>query len=253
MKDPYVAEMKAVVLSICSDAHIIDISHGVEKFDVHMGAFILASAAPYFPDSTVYIAVVDPGVGTERRPIVVETRRSFLVGPDNGLLILAAKREGVRHVYVIENSEFTLPKASKTFHGRDVFAPVAANLARGRLPSEVGPEIDGYFCPRYAKPSVKGSSLIGEVLHVDDFDNVITNISEENLNRLGAKRSVSLLVKLGRRVTKVRYCSAYGEVGVGGLLAVIGGHGFLEIAVNQDSAVEKLKTKAGMNVQVGVA
>jgi len=104
LRDPYVAEMKAVILSICADAQIIDISHEVKKFNVRMGAFILASVImPYFPDDTIYVAVVDPGVGTERRSIVVETKRSLLVGPDNGLLMSAARKEGVSHVYVITN------------------------------------------------------------------------------------------------------------------------------------------------------
>ena len=250
LKDPYVAEMKAVILNICKDAQIIDISHEIEKFDIRMGAFVLAWAVPYFPKDTVYVSVVDPGVGTKRRPIVVETRRSLLVGPDNGLLMLAAERDGVQHVYEIGNTAFMLSKVSKTFHGRDVFAPVAAYLAARRVPSEVGSEIKDYFIPKYANPVLKNDTLIGEVLHVDDFGNVITNISEKNLNKIGTKQDVSLDVKLGKKVLNLRYCSAYGEVDVNEMLAVIGGHGFLEIAVNQGDAAEKLKARAGMKMRV---
>jgi hypothetical protein len=242
--------MKAVILGICKDAQVVDISHGIEKFDVRMGAFVLASTVPYFPKDMVYVAVVDPGVGTDRRPIVVETRRSLLVGPDNGLLMLAAEKESVKHVYEISNRAFMLPKVSKTFHGRDVFASVAAYLATGRVPSEVGPEINDYFIPRYAKPIVENDMLTGEVLHLDDFGNVITNISEKDLNRISAKEGVSLLVKLERKVLSLRYCSAYGEVDINELVAVIGGHGFLEIAVNQGNAARKLKAEAGMNVRI---
>jgi len=130
LKDPYVAEMKAVILSICPEAWIVDVSHMVKKFDVRMGAFILAQAAPYFPAGTVHVAVVDPGVGTERRPIIVEAKRSFYVGPDNGVLMLSAKREGILHIYEIKNRKYMLQKISRTFHGRDVFSPVAAHLAR---------------------------------------------------------------------------------------------------------------------------
>jgi len=253
LKDPYVAEMKAVILSICRGAQIIDISHGIEKFNVRTGAFVLASAMPYFPEGAVYVAVVDPDVGTRRRPIVVETRRSLLVGPDNGLLMLAAEKEGVKHVYEINNTAFMLPRISRTFHGRDVFAPTAAFLTIGRLPSEAGSEINDYFIPKYAKLVLKNKTLSGEVLHIDDFGNVITNISEKDLNKLGAKKDVPLQVKLGRRVLSLRYCSAYGEVGVDELLAVIGGHGFLEIAINQGNAARKLRTKGGMSVRIARA
>lgn len=253
LKDPYVAEIKAVILSICKDAQIIDISHGIEKFDVRMGAFMLASAAPYFPEGTVYVAIVDPSVGTKRRPIVVETKHSLLVGPDNGLLMFTMEKEGVTHVYEIGSTAFMLPRVSKTFQGRDVFAPVAAYLAMGRLPSEVGPEINDYFVPKCAKPTVEDNALAGEVLHIDDFGNIITNISEKDLSRIRVKQDASLLVKLERRVLSLRYCSAYGEVDVNELLAVIGGHGFLEIASNRGNAAGKLKTRVGMNVRIAKA
>jgi S-adenosylmethionine hydrolase len=250
LKDPYVVEMKAVILSICEDAQIIDISHDIEKFNVHMGAFVLASAVSYFPNGAVYVAVVDPEVGTKRRPIVVETKRSLLVGPDNGLLILATEKDEIKHVHMISNTAFMLPSVSKTFHGRDVFAPVAAYLATGRLPSEAGSEVDDYFIPKYAKPIVEGNALAGEVLHIDDFGNIITNISEKNLDKIGAKQGVSLLVKLERKVLRPRYCSAYDEVDVNELLAVIGGHGFLEIAINRGNAASKLKARVEMNVRI---
>jgi S-adenosylmethionine hydrolase len=250
LRDPYVAEMKAVILGICKDAQVVDISHEIGKFDVRMGAFVLASAVPYFPKGTVYVAVVDPGVGTKRRPIVVETKRSTIVGPDNGLLMLAAEKENVKHVYEVGNTAFMLPEVSKTFHGRDVFAPAAAYLAIGRLPSEVGSEINDYFIPKYAKPVVEDNTLTGEVLHLDDFGNVITNISEKDLNKIGVKQGVSLLIKLERKVLSLRYCSAYGEVDINELLVVIGGRGFLEIAVNQGNAARKLKAETGINVRI---
>lgn len=250
LKEPYIAEMKAVILSICEDVQIIDISHGISKFDIRMGAFVLASAVPYFPKGTVYVAVVDPGVGTERRPVVVETERSLLVGPDNGLLMLAAQREGVRRVYEIANTALMLPRVSKTFHGRDVFAPTAAYLAKGQLPSAVGPRIKDYIIPKYAKPLGKDGVLTSEVLYVDDFGNVVTNISEEDLNRISVKQEASLLLRVERKVLRLRYSSAYGDVGVNELLTVIGGHGYLEIAMNQGNAAEKLKVKVGTRVRI---
>ncbi|MDH5439413.1 MAG: SAM-dependent chlorinase/fluorinase, partial [Candidatus Bathyarchaeota archaeon] len=117
LRDPYVAEMKAVILRISPDAKIVDISHEVKKFDVRMGAFILEQAARYFPDGTVHVAVVDPGVGMERRPIIVETNRKLYVGPDNGLLMLAALKDDVRSIHKITNPRYMLEKVSRTFHG----------------------------------------------------------------------------------------------------------------------------------------
>lgn len=250
LKDPYVAEIKAVILSICADVQIVDISHEVAKFDVRMGAFVLASAAPYFPRGTVHVAVVDPGVGTKRRSIVVKTKHSLFVGPDNGLLMLAAEREGIQHVYAISNVNLVLRKVSKTFHGRDVFASVAAYFVKGHSPSEVGLEISDYVVPKFVKPVVKAGTLIGEVLHVDDFGNIITNISENDLSRIGVKEGDFLLVKLDKKPLRLKYCAAYGEISVNTLLAVIGGYGFLEIAVNQGNASKRLNAKLKMHVRI---
>ncbi|MGA3110147.1 MAG: SAM-dependent chlorinase/fluorinase [Candidatus Bathyarchaeia archaeon] len=122
VQDSYVAEMKAVVLSICPDANLVDITHQVGKFNIRMGAFILASATPYFPSRSVHLAVVDPGVGSNRRPIAIETNRSLYVGPDNGLLIPAATAEEIRHVYELTNHSLMRSPVSSTFQGRDIFS-----------------------------------------------------------------------------------------------------------------------------------
>jgi S-adenosylmethionine hydrolase len=137
--DPFVGEMKAVILSICPETRIIDLTHQVQKFDVRLGSFLLAGAAPYFPSGTIHVGVVDPGVGSSRRAIVVQSRRVVYVGPDNGLLVPAAQREGILHVYELTNRSFMRNEISATFHGRDVFAPAAAHLACGKMPRECGP------------------------------------------------------------------------------------------------------------------
>ena len=154
--------MKAVILSINSQVRIVDISHQIEKFNIQMGAVFLARTAPYFPSGTIHVAVIDPGVGTKRRPIVVKTRRSFYVGPDNGLLMLAARKEGQSQVYVIKNSQYLLPRISRTFRGRDIFAPAAAYLARGISPAELGPEISEYLLPRKGRPICTPTRPAGE-------------------------------------------------------------------------------------------
>jgi len=250
LKDPYVAEMKAVILSICPQARIVDISHEIEKFNIRMGAFVLASAAPYFPRGTIYVAVVDPGVGTKRRPIIVETQRSFYVGPDNGLLMLAAQKEGICHVYHVSNSRYMLSKVSRTFHGRDVFSPAAAHLAIGTQPSEFGPEIHDYTLPEFAKPYMRKGELLGEVLHIDDFGNVVSNISAKDLEKMDIREDRTLRVKLRGKTLALKLCSAYGEVPAKKPLGIIGSSDFLEISINKGNASKAFKVKIGDSVRV---
>ena len=245
LKDPYVAEMKAVILSIHPQARIVDITHEIEKFNTCIGAFVLASATPYFPAGTIHVAVVDPGVGTKRRPIIVETKRSYYVGPDNGLLMLAAQKEGVGHVYHVNNPQYMLPQVSRTFHGRDIFAPVAAHLARGSPPSEFGPEIQDHVFPKFAKPRVRKGELLGEVLHIDDFGNIVSNISAEDLEKMDIREGGSLRVKLDGETLTLKLCSAYGEVPAKTPLAIIGSGDFLEVSINQGSASRTFKVKIG--------
>jgi len=244
-KDPYVAEMKAVILSIDPKARIVDITHEIEKFDIRMGAYILASATPYFPPNTVHVAVVDPGVGTKRRPIIAETSRSLYVGPDNGLLMLAAHKEHVTNVYTIDNPKYMLSDVSKTFHGRDIFAPAAAHLALGKGPSDFGPAIQDCVLPEFAKPHQRNGELLGEILHIDDFGNIVSNITLEDLEKMGFRKGSILLFRLGGKTLSIRFCSAYGEVPAGTPLTLIGSSNFLEVAVNQRSASEIFKAKVG--------
>lgn len=250
LKDPYVAEMKAVISTISPKTKIIDISHFIEKFNIRMGAFVLASATRYFPKGTVHVAVVDPGVGTKRRALLVETQHAFYTGPDNGLLMLAAQREGIRHVYAITNPKLMLPCVSSTFHGRDVFAPAAAHLANGTPPADFGSQINDYAVPTFAKPLLKAGELSGEVLHIDDFGNIITNITDADLEKIAVKPKELLTVRLKNKPWKMSFCTTYGEVATKRVLALIGSHDFLEIAVNQGNASKKFKTKVGDAVTV---
>jgi len=250
LRDPYVASMKGVILFLCPEARVVDISHEVPKFDIRAGALIMAQACPWFPAGSVHVGVVDPGVGTARRAIVVVSRRYLFVGPDNGLLMLAAMRDGLRAVYAIENEDLFLSHVSRTFHGRDIFAPVAARLASGLDPCEVGPEIKDYLVPSFASPSASGGRAVGEVMYVDGFGNLITNISEEVLARLGIREGSRLRVRIGDRELEVRLCSSYGEAPPGGLLAIVDSWGMLELAVNLGSASEVLGSGPGETVVV---
>lgn len=243
LRDPYVAEMKAVILSISSNATIVDVAHEIEKFNIRMGAYVLASAAPYFPKGAIHIAVVDPSVGTKRRPLLIQTRQAFYVGPDNGVLVLAAQKQGIEHIYEITNRNFMLPKVSTTFHGRDIFAPVAAHLANGISPKEFGPEIQKIVTPKFANVTKRKEGLVGEVIHVDDFGNIVTNFGEKELSSVSAKGYVN--IKLGNTQLKLKICKAYAEAEPQELLAIIGSHDFLEISLNQGNAAKNLRVKSG--------
>ncbi|MCW4016359.1 MAG: S-adenosyl-l-methionine hydroxide adenosyltransferase family protein [Candidatus Bathyarchaeota archaeon] len=251
-RDPYVAQMKAVVLSVNPKACIVDVSHDIEKFSVHVGAYVLACVAPYFPPKTVHVAVVDPGVGTKRRPIIVETRRSFYVGPDNGLVMLVAHKEHVVNVYLIDNPKYVSSNISNTFHGRDIFAPVAAYLSKGVKPSDFGPVIQDFVFPDFAKPCTKNGALVGEVLYIDDFGNIISNISAQDLKHYGVAEGDCLVVVVGDKTLNLQFCSAYGAAPVGSCLALIGSGNFLEVAANQGSACKFFGAKIGDAFHVSV-
>jgi S-adenosylmethionine hydrolase len=251
LKDPYAAEIKAAILGICPNAIIVDLTHETAKFNIRMGAFVLASAAPYFPDGSVHVAVVDPGVGMPRRPIVIQTKKAFFVGPDNGVLVLAAQKQSIEKIHELANPRLMLPKVSNTFHGRDVFAPAAAHLLNGVNPAKFGPEINAAAEAKFAKVKRKNDALIGEVLYVDGFGNIITNISELEVEQNCLKGAVN--VELASCKLKLAFCRAYGEMKPYEPLALIGSHGFLEISINQGNAAEKFKTKAGGTVIVSPA
>jgi len=236
LRDPYVAEMKGVILTINPNATVIDVTHEIEKFDIRKAAFILASAVPYFPNGTVHLAVVDPGVGTQRRAIVVQAKKGFFVGPDNGILILAAQNQGIEHVYHLTNSKFMQPKVSSTFHGRDVFAPAAAYLEKGVQPAEFGPEVKDPIIPAFVKVKYSSGSLTGEILDVDGFGNIITNINEKDMV---CKEGKTVSVKLTGASIKLLFGKAYAQAKRNEPILLIGSHGFLEIALNQASAAEK--------------
>ena len=250
LRDSYVAEMKAAILSICPEACIVDISHEIRKFDIRMGSFLLLRASRIFPRGTIHVAVVDPGVGTERRPIIVETNRAFYIGPDNGLLIPSARMDGIKHIYAISNRRYMFNKVSRTFHGRDVFSPAAAHLAKGVPPSEFGPEIFDPIIPSYAEARFKGNIIEGEVIHIDDFGNIITNIAYDNLMRIGIAEEDFLVIRIRDKTFKLKLCKAYGSVSKNEPLTIIGSCNLLEISVNQGDASKFFGVKVGEKIFV---
>ena len=249
LHDSYVAEMKASVLSTCPHAILVDISHEIEKFDIKAGAFVLATAAKSFPKGTVHLAVVDPGVGSERRPIIVESGRGYYVGPDNGILMLAARSYGVRSVYQIETKCLSRKACSATFHGRDTFGPIAGLLASGVNASRLGRRI--YDCSEGTLPRLRLTEdyLESEVIHIDDFGNVIVGAAREELEKTGLGGSIRL--RYGRhRPRCLRVVRTYSELKGGSLGCLIGSHGFLEIAKNMGSACQTLHIRVGDRVSI---
>ncbi len=250
VRDAYVGIMKGVIFSICPTARIIDISHEVSRHSILQGAFMLAQTAPYFPEGSIHLVVVDPGVGTDRKRIILQGKRCLYVGPDNGVLSLAAKRESVIQAVEIKNEERMLPHPSETFEGRDVFAPAAAYLARGVDITDFGPNISDFESLSLAEPSQSDNCLLGEVIYIDGFGNVVTNIPKEMLQDICLGASFKVRVQ---EVSKIApFCEAYDYVPVGSPLLVVGSSGFLEIAVNRGSAERLFKAKTGDRVAVTV-
>ena len=249
--DHYVSEMKAAILSISPNARIVDITHNISKFDIRMGAFILSSALNYFPKGTIHVAVVDPGVGSCRRPLLIETKKDFFIGPDNGLLVLAAEKQGIKNVYELTNINLMLNKVSNTFHGRDIFAPAAAYLLNGVTPKAFGPKIDKIKKPIFTNVIKTSKTLIGQVIHVDDFGNIITNMNlDKSLLDLYGKM---LKVKLSLSELLIKFCKTYSEVKLGELLVIIGSHGFLEISANQKNAGKMLNIQPGAEIVIEIS
>jgi len=242
LTDPYVAQMKGAILGIHPSSTIVDITHEISKFSVHVGAFVLASVAPYFPKGTIHVAIVDPSVGTKRRALLIATKHGYFIGPDNGLLILAAEHQGIIGIHEITNPKYMLPNISATFHGRDVFAPVAAYLERGVNIAEFGLSIDDPIRPVFAQVKCEDDYVKCNVLHVDSFGNIITNLGKNHIPR------GILNISFQDVWFELELKKTYGEVKPNDTVVFIGSHGFLEIAVNQGNAAEKYHVKVGTEI-----
>jgi len=248
MRDAYVPTMKGVILDTCSGARLVDVTHEIAPQDVMEAAFVLRETVPHFPPETVHLVVVDPGVGTERRPVALRADNHWYVGPDNGLFPLILNEEPPDELVALdEPSRWRTPEPSETFHGRDIFAPVAAHLAAGRSLREVGSPIDALKPMHWALPIADEEGVQGWIVHVDRFGNCITNVSrslfEEYSRGRPVKGYVGSAILEGTRAT-------YGDAEDGEPLMLFGSSGHLEIAVNGGSAAELLGIEKGASVDV---
>lgn len=240
--DVYPASMKGVILGINPEAKIVDISHSIPRYDINAGAFVLMTVARYFPSHTVHIAVIDPGVGTQRRAIAIKAESEegmhYFIGPDNGLLIPAARSIGEFEVYEITNRKLFLTDVSSTFHGRDIFAPTGAHISKGLDINKLGRQIFDFSALEFGEGMKKGDSIEGRVIFIDTFGNIVTNISSEIVNFVNGD-----MLEIQRR--RIPFYSSYGFCKKGEPLALIGSHGYLEIAINQGNAAIYFNKKNG--------
>jgi S-adenosylmethionine hydrolase len=245
IRDPFAGIMKGVILGIDPQARLVDLTHQVESYDILEGALALAQSYPYFPAGTIHLVVVDPGVGSERRAIVLSTGAAHFVGPDNGVFELVYQREPGFEVRHITSKEYLRSSVSQTFHGRDIFAPVAGWLSTGVAAEKLGPVVPDYVRLQVPRPEPTSAGQVrGTVLRIDKFGNLITNLTAEHLP---ARESFLLLVG-GRRVT--RLVTSYSAGVPGETFAILGSAGFLEIAARQASAAELLQVSRGSEVNL---
>jgi len=246
LRDWFVGTMKGVIAGIAPRASVIDLTHDIPPGDIQSGAFALAAGCRYFPKGTVHVAVVDPGVGSRRRAIAVKTTNYLFVGPDNGVLSFALRKQRIKNIRLIENQDLFLHPVSRTFHGRDIFSPVAAHLSAGLPFSKLGPVLEKYTQLSWPEPRFGKARVEGEVIYLDRFGNAITNLDAESLRTLDA---ASLEVHtLGRCLCPI--AEFYQAVPAGKPVAVIGSSGLLELAVNGGSAKKILRLKIGTPITV---
>lgn len=250
----FVPSMKGVILSINPRAVIVDITHEIPPQNIAKAAFTLWASYKYFPRGTVHVVVVDPGVGTSRRPIAIKTRNYFFVGPDNGVLMMAAEDDGIVEVRVIENTKYMRPVVSYTFHGRDVFAPVAAHLSLGVDFSTVGSPVSDAVRLSLTRPVVSKGFARASIIYIDHFGNAYTSVRSEDIKALGIDYGSELQVEFPRinLTLRVKFLRTYGYANLGEALALINSEGFLELAIRNGNFSGKFGVGEGDEVVIRV-
>src|SRR5436189_3998121 len=250
LNDHFVGTMKGVILKIVPNAEIVDICHSVQAFDILDGALALAPAYSYFPTRTVLLVVIDPGVGSARRPILVSSDKYNFVAPDNGVLSLMYGREERLNVRHITSEHYFLQPLSNTFHGRDIFAPVAAYLAKGVDQEKFGPEITDFVRFNAPRPkAVDATTLRGIVLKVDRFGNLVTNITPQDAPALLQTPAPGFKIVVGEREVTA-FQTNYADGAPNELFAILGSMGYLEIAANRAAAAQLATAGKGTEVSL---
>lgn len=244
-RDPYAGIMKGVILGINPEANIIDLAHGIPPQDVMAGALALSASLPYFPLGTIHVAVVDPGVGSKRRAFLIESERSYFIGPDNGIFSLVLGDRPIQQIVELSNPAYHLKPTSATFHGRDIFAPAAAYLSLGISANELGAQAQDFTRLPWPQISKREASIEGEVIYIDGFGNVITNIREDDLPANRSGLTVSL-----RGITARGLVPSYAWGREGEYVALINSSTLLEIALSKGNAQAASGAELGDKVSV---
>jgi S-adenosyl-L-methionine hydrolase (adenosine-forming) len=247
--DPYVGIMKGVILGINPRVTLVDVTHGFSPQRLLEAAFKLGMIADYFPKGTIHLAVVDPGVGGIRRPIVVKTKRHTWVGPDNGIFTRILQAHPESRIFHLTNQNYFLKPVSNTFHGRDIFAPAAAHLSLGLSPAKLGKRLSDPVFLDIPIPKFNKNTLAGRVLYADHFGNLITNLGQEEITNFSSQED--LTVRIGRRIIPGLH-ESYARQKPGKLMALFGSSGYLEIACNLGSAAEMVGYLPGNLVEVEI-
>lgn len=250
--DFFVASLKGVILKINPSVWIIDITHRIPSFDIQTTGFILLASYKYFPPQTVFLVVVDPGVGSERKILLARTKEYYFIAPDNGVLSFVLEEEKVEDLREITNEKYFLAYLSHTFEGRDRMAPAAAWISKGVSCSELGPAKTSFEKLDVEKPQLVGTEIVGHVLYKDKFGNLITDIPARMVEGIGGKadkKGIELIIR-GKKISS--FTQSYSSAKKGELLFLVGSVGTIEIAAREESASEKLKAGVGDEVRVCV-
>ena len=239
--------VKGVILTINPNCQIIDISHQISPQCIEEAAFLLHNAYSYFPKHSIHVVVVDPGVGSDRKPILVETDRYWFVGPDNGVFSFVFSMKGFKKVWEIANKRYFLPEVSSTFHGRDIFAPVAAHISLGVPAEKLGKELRRFVMLKDLEPRISAGMIKAKVIYIDHFGNLVCNVSQDLFTKLGAGKSFRITVG-GRTIQRLSL--SYADAEDGEILALFGSSRWLEISLKDGNCQRALQVKKGAAVDV---
>jgi S-adenosylmethionine hydrolase len=254
LQDDFVGTCHGVIKRIAPDAQIIDVTHGIPPQQVLQGALVLASTLPYMPVG-VHLAVVDPGVGSSRRPVALRDREGrYFVGPDNGLLVPAAELAGIETAHELANPEYALDSISRTFHGRDLFSPAAAHLARGVPVDELGPPLapDALVRLDIPQPEIGGNRIAGTVLYVDSFGNVALNITREHVAEVGIVPGTQVELELGGERFYAVAARTFADARAGDIMLYEDSYRNMSVAISNGNAAEMLHARAGQSIRINV-
>jgi len=251
-QDHYIGQLQGVMLSVNPQARLVNISHEIPSYDIREGSFILATAAGDFPKGTIFVAVVDPSVGSKRRAIIIETLdKKFFVGPDNGLFTDVIRTLGVKRAFEITNVLwFRTSAISQTFHGRDVFGPAAAHLSKGKNVEDAGPMISDLQRFQRSEATLSAGKFRAEILHRDRYGNIITNIAAPMLAKAGWKNGMTFDFTIRRQTARAKFADRYNSVTPGEYVVLLNSQGLLVIARNLDNAAANLGAAAGDSLEI---